>query len=155
MELIELLRQNDLTVTTAESCTGGLVGASLVDISGISDFFHEGYITYSAESKINLLGVPADVIEKYGIVSVETARAMALGACNRAKADCSIITTGVAGPGGGTKETPVGTVCFGCVVKGKVFSVRKIFGGNRKEVRQQACDFAIDYLIRKINEVTK
>lgn len=154
MELLELLRKKNYTVTTAESCTGGLVAAKLVDIPGISSFFEEGYITYSDRVKTKLLGVPKDVIDNYGVVSIETAIAMAKGASQKSGAICAIATTGVAGPDGGTEKTPIGCVCFGCVINGNVFSERKIFEGDRKHIREQATDFAITFLTDKIREVS-
>lgn len=155
MELLDLLKINNLTVTTAESCTGGLVASQLVDISGISSYYEEGYITYSDKVKTKVLGVPIEVIKTYGVVSVETAIAMAVGVCQKSGATCSITTTGVAGPAGGTEATPVGCVCFGCVVDGNIFSERKFFSGDRKQIREQAADFAISLLTDKIREVTQ
>ena len=113
MTVYDLLNKYQMTVTTAESCTGGLVASGLVDIAGISAFFKEGYVTYAPEAKERILGVPKEVIEQYGVVSEETAAKMAEGAARTADADTAIATTGVAGPDGGTKRTPVGTVCFG------------------------------------------
>ena len=155
MELIELLRLNNFKVSTAESCTGGLVGAKIIDADGISQFYQEGYITYAADSKIKLLGVDSKTIDTYGVVSEETAKEMAIGACKKSGADCAVSTTGVAGPGGGTKEAPVGCVCFGCCVNGKVFSARKIFAGDRTAVRIQAAEYGVEFLKEKIVEVTK
>ena len=154
MELLDLLKKNHFTVTTAESCTGGMVAARLVDIPGISSYFEEGYITYSDRVKTKVLGVPEETITQFGVVSVETAIAMAEGACRTSGASCAITTTGVAGPDGGTTETPVGCVCFGCVVNGKFFSERIVFSGNRKEIREQATEYAITLLTDKIREVS-
>lgn len=145
-KLLELLGKYHLKIATAESCTGGLVAGILCDISGISAFFEEGFITYSENAKIKNLGVLPETIENYGVVSCETAEEMAKGAANRANADCAVATTGIAGPTGGTKDTPVGTVCFACVVKDQVFSSRMIFEGNRMEVRMQAAVYAIEML---------
>ena len=152
MQIYELLREHQLSVTTAESCTGGLVASALVDISGISEFFKEGYITYAAESKEALLNVPATVIKTYGVVSEQTAEAMARGAAERAHAACAITTTGVAGPAGGTKETPVGTVCFGCSVNGHLYSDTQQFTGDRSSVRHAAAAYAIAFLERCIEK---
>lgn len=146
MGIYELLMQENMTVTTAESCTGGLVASALVDIPGISSFFREGYITYAPEAKERILGVPKTTIQQYGVVSIQTAAAMAKGAAQAAKADCSVATTGVAGPDGGTRENPVGTVCFGCCVRGQTFTERKIFDGDRKQVRTAAADYAVRFL---------
>ena len=119
---------------------------SLVDIAGIAAFFKEGYVTYAPEAKERILGVPKEVIEQYGVVSEETAAKMAEGAARTADADTAIATTGVAGPDGGTKRTPVGTVCFGCFVKNRTYTVCRHFEGNRAQVRQQAAEFALAYL---------
>ena len=145
-KLLELLDKHNLKIATAESCTGGLVAGVLCDISGISAFFEEGFITYSENAKIKNLDVAAETIDKYGVVSIEVAEEMAKGAAKRANANCAIATTGVAGPTGGTKENPVGTVCFAWVVNEKVFSKRMIFSGNRMEIRMQASLFAIEML---------
>ena len=153
--LMRLLTENELTVTTAESCTGGMVAAAIVDIPGVSEYFHAGFVTYSEKAKAELLNVNLDTIKVYNVVSVETAQEMAAGAAKRVHADCAIATTGVAGPGGGTEEIPVGCVCFGCVVRGHVFSEKKIFQGSRKEIRNQAAEEAIRFLIAGIEEVIK
>ena len=154
MELLDLLKKNHFTVTTAESCTGGMVAARLVDIPGSSSYFEEGYITYSDRVKTKVLGVPEETITQFGVVSVETAIAMAEGACHVSGATCAITTTGVAGPDGGTDETPVGCVCFGCVVDGKSYCERVVFSGDRKQVRKQATEYAITLLTDKIREVS-
>ena len=144
--LLELLSKHNLKIATAESCTGGLVAGVLCDISGISAHFGEGYITYSEEAKCKNLGVLPETIAHYGVVSCEVAEEMAMGAAERANADCAIATTGVAGPTGGTDENPVGTVCFACVVKNQVLTERMIFEGNRMEIRMQAAVYAIEML---------
>ena len=154
MELLDLLKKNHFTVTTAESCTGGMVAARLVDIPGISSYFEEGYITYSDRVKTKVLGVPEETITQFGVVSVETAIAMAEGACHVSGATCAITTTGVAGPDGGTDETPVGCVCFGCVVDGKSYCERVVFSGDRKQIREKAAEYAITLLTDKIREVS-
>ena len=144
--LLDLLSKHHLKIATAESCTGGLVAGVLCDISGISAHFEEGYITYSEEAKIKNLGVQSETIEHYGVVSCEVAGEMAMGAAERADADCAIATTGIAGPTGGTEENPVGTVCFACVVKNQVLTERMIFEGTRMEIRMQAAVYAIEML---------
>ena len=150
--LLQLLTKYNLKVATAESCTGGLLAGLLCDISGISSFFEEGFITYSENAKIKNLDVSPETIRTFGVVSEETALAMAKGAANRANADCAISTTGVAGPTGGTEDTPVGTVCFGCVVNGQDFHTSVHFEGSRMEVRMQAAQFALLYLMNNIVE---
>ena len=144
--LFELLSKYNLKIATAESCTGGLVSAAICDISGISAYFEEGYVTYSEHAKCKNVGVLPETIEHYGVVSCEVAEEMAMGAAERANADCAIATTGFAGPAGGTKENPVGTVCFACVVKNQVLTERMIFEGNRMEIRTQATQYAIEML---------
>ena len=144
--LLELLSKHNLKIATAESCTGGLVAGVLCDISGISAHFEEGFITYSEDAKCKNLGVLPETIAHYGVVSCEVAEEMAMGAAERANADCAVATTGVAGPTGGTEENPVGTVCFACVVKNQVLTERMIFEGNRMEIRMQAAVYAIETL---------
>lgn len=144
--LLALLKKYNLKIATAESCTGGLVAGLLCDISGISEFFEEGFITYSEHAKIKNLGVLQETLDSYGVVSCEVAEEMAMGACESANANCAIATTGIAGPTGGTDENPVGTVCFACVVKNQVLTERMIFEGNRMEIRMQAAVFAIEML---------
>ena len=144
--LFELLSKHHMKIATAESCTGGLVAGMLCDISGISAFFEEGYITYSEEAKMKNLGVLAETIAHYGVVSCEVAEEMAMGAAQRANAACAVATTGIAGPTGGTEDNPVGTVCFACVVKNQVLTERMIFEGNRMEIRMQAAIYALEML---------
>ena len=142
MKIDRLLAEHQLLVTTAESCTGGLVASALVDIPGIS--------TYAPEAKEKILGVLPETISDYGVVSEQTAREMAEGAAKQAHAGCAVATTGVAGPGGGTLKTPVGTVCFGCFVRGKIFSGTEHFTGTRSEIRHAAAAYAIAFLERCI-----
>lgn len=144
--LLELLRERQWKITTAESCTGGLVAGLLCDISGISAFFEEGYITYSEGAKEKNLGVSKETIANYGVVSCETAMEMALGAANRANVQCAIATTGIAGPTGGTPETPVGCVCFAWKLADRMFTDRVIFTGSRMEIRMQAASYALEKL---------
>lgn len=141
-----LLKEKKLTVTTAESCTGGLIAGTLVNVAGISGQFEEGYITYSNEAKERLLGVGHDTLEQFGAVSEETAREMALGARLKAGADISIISTGIAGPDGGTKEKPVGLVYLACAWGDTVTIERHIFPGNRWEVRHASTQGALQLL---------
>ena len=108
--VIRLLQESKLTVTTAESCTGGLIAGTLVNVAGASDVLGEAYVTYSNEAKQRLVGVRAETLEQFGAVSEQTAREMAAGAAKAAGADVAFSSTGIAGPGGGTKEKPVGLV---------------------------------------------
>lgn len=148
--LLDLLARHQLKITTAESCTGGLVAGLLCDISGISSYFEEGYITYSENAKIKNLKVSSETLQTYGVVSCEIAEEMAKGAAFCANADCAVATTGVAGPTGGTKDTPVGCVCFAWFVNGNTYSERVIFEGTRMEIRMQAAVYAIKVLCEYI-----
>lgn len=151
--LFQLLSKYNLKIATAESCTGGLVAATICDISGVSTYFEEGYITYSENAKCKNLGVLPETIEHFGVVSCEVAEEMAMGIAERANADCSIATTGFAGPTGGTDENPVGTVCFACVVKNQVLTERMIFDGDRMEIRNQATIYALEMLCDYIESI--
>ena len=153
--LLQLLRENNLKITTAESCTGGLVAGLLCDISGISAHFEEGYITYSENAKMKNLNVSQDTLDNYGVVSMETAQEMAKGALRKANANCSVATTGVAGPTGGTEETPVGCVCFAWCICDNTYSERVIFDGTRMEVRMQAATYALEKLCEYIEKNIK
>lgn len=116
----KLLIEKKLTISTAESCTGGMIASTLINYPGISEVLLEGAVTYSNEAKHKRLGVKNETLDKYGAVSEETAMEMAIGIAKTAGTDVSIVTTGIAGPGGGTKEKPVGLVYVGIYVKGKV-----------------------------------
>lgn len=151
-QLFELIQKYNLSISTAESCTGGLVAAKLCEIPGISSYFEEGYITYSCRAKTKILAVPDEIIQTYGVVSCETAAKMAEGASDVSGSDCSISTTGIAGPSGGTTDTPVGCVCFACTVKGKTKTIRHIFDGNRQEIREDAANYALEFLCKTIKE---
>lgn len=142
-EIAALLAKKKLRVTTAESCTGGLIAGTLVNVPGISAWFEEGYVTYSNGAKERLLGVPHAVLEAHGAVSEETAKAMAEGAARAAHADAAIISTGIAGPDGGTKEKPVGLVYIGCYCRGKTRVEKHLFQGDRGAVRGQSVQAAL------------
>ena len=135
-------------VATAESCTGGLVSALLTEIAGSSAVVDRGFVTYSNEAKQDLLGVPAATLAAHGAVSEPTARARAEGALTRSRAHVTVAITGVAGPGGGSAEKPVGLVHFGCARRGgETQAVEKRFGDlGRTEVRRAALLFALDLL---------
>lgn len=144
--VIELLKEKKMTVTTAESCTGGLLAGRLLNVSGASEVYQEGHITYSNEAKERVLGVSHETLEKYGAVSVQTAEEMAKGAANAAGADVAVSITGIAGPGGGTEEKPVGLVYVGCYVKGKIRTEEFHFTGNRAKNRENAVVRALTVL---------
>lgn len=151
-QAVELLMKHNLTITTAESCTGGLIAATLVDVPGISGQFKEGYITYSNEAKEKLLGVSHETLERYGAVSSQTAEEMARGARQSANADISIISTGIAGPDGGTKEKPAGLVYLACCYKDHVKVERHLFSGDRQAVRNCAVREALRLIIQTIQQ---
>ena len=146
-ELATLLMKRGFTLSVAESCTGGMIGYMMTSVPGSSSFFLGGAITYSNESKIKLLDVPSAVIETYGAVSKETATEMAKRIISLYDSDLSIAVTGIAGPGGGTIEKPVGLV-FTSVSNKDVTDVRKhLFNGEREVVRTSASEAAITHLI--------
>ena len=155
-KLVLLLSENKYHITTCESCTGGLIASSIIDISGSSAVIDEAYVTYAASSKVGLVGVDAKLIEKYGVVSSEVACDMALKAGEKAKAEFAISATGVAGPTGGDDVNPVGTIWFGFKIFDNVFSVKKVFGGKtRNEVRRLGANFAIRHMYKLINSELK
>jgi nicotinamide-nucleotide amidase len=133
----DLLLQNKLYLTTAESCTGGMIAAACTDLAGSSNWFERGFVTYSNAAKTELLGVDAALIETHGAVSEPVARAMAFGAIRHSAAQVSIAVTGIAGPTGGSAAKPVGTVWFGFSVQGILHSEMVRFDGDRAAVRQQ------------------
>ena len=150
MAVVRLLKKNGLTVTTAESCTGGMLAARLVNVPGVSDVYREGYITYSNKAKRRLLDVNKSTLKKYGAVSEQTAREMAIGGVFANGADVCVATTGIAGPHPGTEEKPVGLVYISCYLKDKVTVERFQFKGNREKIREQTVVKALDLLRRSI-----
>jgi len=150
--IVVQLIDKKLTITTAESCTGGLIGATLVNVAGVSEVYKEGYITYSNEAKEKLLGVSHEIIFNYGVVSEQTAREMACKAARAADADIALSTTGVAGPDGGSVEHPVGEVYIGCYYRGKTKVVRYMGNGDRMQVRMQAVQRAFELLEELIDK---
>lgn len=146
--LLDLYRRRGWMIATAESCTGGLIAATLTEIAGSSDVVDRGFVTYSNEAKTDLLGVPAALIERYGAVSDPVAAAMALGAVARSRAQVAIAVTGIAGPGGGSPEKPVGLVYLGLAKQGDAHAKveRHVFEGRRHDIRLQSVVRAIDLL---------
>lgn len=144
--LIGICRQHNLLLSTAESCTGGLIAGLITSIPGSSDVFDAGFVTYSNEAKTRMIGVPAHLIAAFGAVSAEVARSMALGAIENSRAGMSIAVTGVAGPGGGTPNKPVGLVhCAVALRNGKVSHNELRLGAiGREEVRLATIRHAID-----------
>lgn len=142
--IIDGAREKKLKITTAESCTGGMIASAITDISGSSVIFDFGFVTYANEAKADLLYVPSDVLERHGAVSAETARAMAEGALARARADIAVSVTGIAGPDGGTKEKPVGLVWFGLATRSGVRAERRLFAkAPRAFVRTKSVETAL------------
>ena len=147
-----LKASKDLLVT-AESCTGGWVSQAVTAIAGSSDWFERGFVTYSNAAKQELLGVKADTLRAHGAVSEETAREMAEGALRNSKGTVSLSITGVAGPGGGTAEKPVGMVCFGWARKGgPTRTVTRRFGGDRENVRRQSVVYALEGVLALLED---
>ena len=134
------------SVSCAESCTGGLLAAELTRLAGSSAWFKMGFVTYSNESKQQLLKVTPETLRHYGAVSEETVREMALGALMASKADLAVSISGIAGPDGGSDDKPVGTVWFGVATKKRIYAHCRQFDGNRDEVRRQAVAFALAFL---------
>jgi nicotinamide-nucleotide amidase len=140
-------RARNWRLATAESCTGGLVAAALIAIAGASDVVERGYVTYSNRAKIEVLGVPQETIAAHGAISAETAMAMASGAVVRAGVDLAVAVTGLAGPGGGTPEKPIGLVYLSVARKsGEARVERRVFSGDRAAVRQAALAAALRLL---------
>jgi nicotinamide-nucleotide amidase len=145
-----LLAEKGETLSVAESCTGGLIGERLTNVAGSSAYFIEGVISYANEAKIRALGVPAELIENRGAVSAEVAAAMAEGMRNRAGTDYAISVTGIAGPGGGSEEKPVGTVYIGYADRHQSKFFKTVLPGDRYLIRWRASQTALDYLRRQI-----
>lgn len=144
--VVELLKEKNFTLTTAESCTGGLLAGRIMNVAGASSVYCEGYITYADAAKEKLLGVNKSTLESYGAVSRETAHEMAEGAAKAANADAAVSVTGIAGPGGGTEEKPVGLVYIGCYVRGRVRTEEFYLTGNRQKNRDYAVVRALTLL---------
>ena len=149
-EVEKMLKAAKMTVTTVESCTGGLLSGTLVDVAGVSDVFNQAFVTYANEAKHSLVGVNQETLDSYGAVSEETAREMAEGGAKAAKADACLSVTGIAGPDGGTAEKPVGLVYIGCHVNGSTVVERNIFSGTRREVREQSVLAALKLLKKQL-----
>jgi nicotinamide-nucleotide amidase len=146
-----VLRERRLHLATAESCTGGLIAAACTSIAGSSDWFERGIVSYSNEAKTELLGVPAALIARHGAVSAEVARAMAEGALAHSSADLSLAVTGIAGPGGGSADKPVGTVWLALARRGEAPQITLLqLEGNRSEVREQTVDRALQAAINAL-----
>ncbi len=146
------LKQRGLMATTAESCTGGLIAAALTEIAGSSAWFDRGFVTYSNAAKVQMLGVPAALIERFGAVSEPVAAAMAEGALAHSDAGIAVSVTGVAGPGGGTSDKPVGMVCFGWARRSAPTITATIhFPGERATVRARTVRHALEGLLNRLD----
>jgi len=151
----EVFLLKNLKLVTAESCTGGWVGAVITSQTKSSCWFERGFITYSCKAKEELLNIDAEIIKTHGAVSEETVTAMALGALKNSLADVSIAITGVAGPTGGNEKTPVGTIYFAFAYKNKIKSMCKHFTGEqRNDIRAKAVEFALQELIKFVAIIT-
>ena len=152
MAVVRLLKKHELTVATAESCTGGLVAGRIVNVPGSSEVFREGFVTYSNKAKRRHLDVSKSTIKKYGAVSKETAREMAVGGAFATDSDLCVAITGLAGPDGGTEEKPVGLVYMACCMGDKVTVEKYQFKGNRNKIREQSVVKALDLVRRTVLE---
>ncbi len=151
-ELFNLIQKENLTVSTAESCTGGLIAGAITSIPGISSYYEEGFVTYSNEAKKKYLGVPSHILKTHGAVSRQTAFYMVRGLIKETGADVGVSVTGIAGPGGGSEEKPVGLVYIATGAKDDITVTKNIFSGDRDAVREKTVDTAIRLLTEKIKE---
>ena len=149
-QLATALLDRGWMLATAESCTGGMIAAACTELAGSSDWFERGFVTYSDEAKTELLDVDAALIHTHGAVSEVVARAMAFGAVRHSRARVSVAVTGIAGPSGGSKDKPVGTVWFGFMIDGRLTSEVKRFDGDRAGVRTATVAHALDGLLLRL-----
>lgn len=147
-KVVELLKKLNMNISTAESCTGGMLASKLIDVPGVSDVFYEGVVSYSNEAKINRLGVRKEILDKYGAVSEEVAKEMVMGLTT----DVALSTTGIAGPDGGSEEKPVGLVYMGIRIKDKIYVEKRVFRGDRNKVRKRTVSHTLFTLIKILNE---
>jgi nicotinamide-nucleotide amidase len=141
-----LLTAAGYRIATAESCTGGLIAKTLTDRAGSSDWFDRGFVTYSNQAKIDMLAVEEQTLEEFGAVSLEVAAQMARGALAHSRANLALSVTGIAGPGGGSEEKPVGLVCFGFALEDQLLTIKQQFEGDRSQVRQASLFFALEQI---------
>ncbi len=149
-QLASTLLARGWMVATAESCTGGMIAARCTDLSGSSQWFERGFVTYSNAAKSELLGVPAELIAQHGAVSEAVARAMADGTVRHAHAQVSVAVTGIAGPAGGSADKPVGTVWFAWCINEQLSSERRVFAGDRAAIREATVAHALQGLIKRL-----
>ncbi len=143
----DVLKKNNLMLATAESCTGGLIGHLITNEPGSSDWYLGGVVAYSNALKTGLLKVDQEILDVHGAVSTECAEAMALGVARLCDSGAAMAVSGIAGPGGGTPDKPVGTVCFGWFVLGRTWWEEKVFQGSREEVKMQSAAHAVQALV--------
>jgi nicotinamide-nucleotide amidase len=151
VKISNLLKEKHLTIATAESCTGGLIAHSLTNISGSSDYFDRGIVSYSNNAKVELLDVSQDILDKYGAVSEQVAKAMAEGVRIKSNTDIGIATTGITGPTGGTPEKPVGLVYIAVSTKENTIVKKFLFTGDRLENKESICNVALQMLLETID----
>ena len=151
-QIIEKLRERDQTLCLAESCTGGRVSSEIVNLPGVSDVFVGSFVTYSNSMKREILGVPPQLLKTLGTVSPSTALHMARGAINKSHSTWAVAVTGIAGPSGGTKQKPVGTVCFAIVGPGVEWTKTQFFSGSRSEIQKSSTKFILQSLLDKLLE---
>lgn len=150
-EVIDALTRRGMMIVTAESCTGGLIAGALTEIAGSSSAVHGGFITYANRAKRDMIGVPEATLDGFGAVSEQTARAMAEGALKAANVDIAIAVTGVAGPGGGSPEKPVGLVHFGCAMRSRTMHLRREFGDpGRQAIRLATVEQALELVLQTV-----
>jgi PncC family amidohydrolase len=154
-ELSEYLLKNKLTFCAAESCTAGLITSTLAEIPGASEFLLGGVCSYANEVKINILGVPEEIIKKFGAVSPECAAAMAEGIAKLFRSDIAVSVTGIAGPGGGSPEKPVGLVYIGVSRNGQTTVEKHLFAGSRQSVREEAAEMAMMICRERLCQIKK
>lgn len=147
-ELVKALADKKMTVSTAESCTGGLISKLITDVSGSSDVFGYGFVTYANEAKMKILGVWDEALSQYGAVSRPVAVLMSRGARRVSKSDIAVSVTGIAGPGGGTAEKPVGLVYISLSTPDGTICRKCNFSGTRDEVRRQTAEFALNLALK-------
>ena len=152
-ELVKMLADKKMTVSTAESCTGGLIAKLITDVSGSSDIFGYGFVTYANEAKMKLLGVWEEALSQYGAVSEPVAVLMSRGARRVSKSDIAVSVTGIAGPGGGTAEKPVGLVYISLSTPNGTICRKCNFSGTRDEVRQQTAEFALNLALEYLKQI--
>ena len=153
-KLVKITNEKKITLSTAESCTGGLIAGAITEIPGSSSVFHRGYVTYSNLAKQQVLNVQSHELEKFGAVSKEVASQMAMGAKLTSNVDISIAVTGIAGPSGGTVEKPIGTVCIALAFKENIKVKDFLFKGDRTEIRMSTVRTALEIVVKEINGIS-